>query len=369
MVKELTSKDVWRCLRVNGGRVAAVVSLLVLSVVLSSCAGPAGAGPAGKDFVAEAREAITGADPAMGDWQGGWRLNDESDSGPLVAQVIALGKGEYRANFFEAFDFDTRVEPIGILVGRMEGEVVRLAGRAYDSGIDFEVKAKIEGGKLAGAFEGSDVAGTFALERVFRVSETMGEKPPKGAIVLFNGDDFKEWKHARKPAGQDEVKWELVDGAMRVKPGTGDIITKKKFTDVLVHVEFRSPFMPSARGQGRGNSGVYLQGRYEVQVLDSYGLKGEDNECGGIYKVSRPRVNMCAPPGQWQTYDITFRAATGESRPSLTVRHNGVLIQEDVKVGGATTAALGGKATEPGGIYLQDHGNLVEYRHIWLVEQ
>jgi len=376
MAKKLTSKNVGRWFQVYGCRAAATILLVVFCVVLSSCAGSAGAGagPAGKDFKAEAEEAITSLDPAMGDWQGSWTLSDQSDSGPLVAQVIALGKGEYKANFLEFFD--TRTEPIGILVGRLEGGAVQLAGRAYHSGIDFNVKAKIEAGKLTGTFAGQDVDGTFTLNRVFRVSETMGAKPPKGAVVLFNGRNFKEWKRAQAKEGEDDtVQWELVDGAMRVKPGTGSIITRKQFTDVAVHLEFRSPFMPDARGQGRGNSGVYLQGRYEVQVLDSYGLKGEDNECGGIYKVSAPRVNMCAPPGQWQTYDITFRAPRYNSAgrkvsdATMTVLHNGVIIQDQVKVGGATTAALGGKATEPAGIYLQDHGNAVEYRNIWLVEQ
>jgi hypothetical protein len=132
--------------------------------------------------------------------------------------------------------------------------------------------------------------------------------------------------------------------------------------------------MPEARGQGRGNSGVYLQGRYEVQVLDSYGLEGLDNECGGIYQVAAPLVNMCAPPMQWQTYDITFRAllfdqaGNKKSDPCLTVIHNGVKIHDQVNVPGSTTAALGGNATKPGGIYLQDHGNLVQFRNIWLVE-
>jgi hypothetical protein len=192
--------------------------------------------------------------------------------------------------------------------------------------------------------------------------------------VLFDGKDFKQWKHAKKKKGEDAVKWELVDGAMRVKPGTDSIITRKQFTDVKLHVEFRTPFMPKARGQGRGNSGVYLQGRYEVQVLDSYGLEGKDDECGGIYKVAPPLVNMCAPPMQWQTYDITFRAPRFDgagnkvSDPILTVIHNGVKIHDKTEARGPTTASLGGKATEPGGIYLQDHGNRVEYRNIWLVE-
>ncbi|MCK4291653.1 MAG: DUF1080 domain-containing protein [Planctomycetes bacterium] len=203
----------------------------------------------------------------------------------------------------------------------------------------------------------------------------MGAKPPKGAVVLFTGKDFKEWKCTKVKDGDDSVKWELVDGAMCVTRGGGNIITRKQFNDVKLHVEFRSPFMPEKRGQGRGNSGVYLQGRYEVQVLDSYGLEGKDNECGGIYKVRAPRVNMCAPPTQWQTYDITFTApkfnAEGklEERAKMTVVHNGVLIQDKTEVGGSTTASAGGKASEPGGVYLQDHGNKVEYRNIWLVER
>lgn len=375
MVKVLTSNDVRRWFRVYGYKTAAALLLLVFCVALSSCGSSAG-GEAGtavkpvKDFKAEAEEAITALDPAMGDWQGSWKLSDGSDSGPLVAQVIALGEGKYKANFLEVFD--TRIEPIGILVGRLEGEAVNLGGRAYHSDIDFDVKAKIEGGKLTGTFAGGDVDGNFTLDRVFRVSTTMGAKPPKGAVVLFSGKekDLKKWKRHGAPEDQDAVKWEIIDGAMRVTKGGGNIITRKEFTNVAVHLEFRTPFMPAARGQGRANSGVYLQGRYEVQVLDSYGLKGESNECGGIYGVKAPRINMCAPPGQWQTYDITFRAATGTNKSTFeTVLHNGVEIQKRTEVGGTTTAGGGGKATDPGGLYLQDHGNAVEYRNIWLIEQ
>jgi len=170
------------------------------------------------------------------------------------------------------------------------------------------------------------------------------------------------------------VQWKLAGGAMEVKPGSGSIITRKGFADVKLHLEFRTPFMPEARGQGRGNSGVYLQGRYEVQVLDSYGLEGRDNECGGIYSVAPPLVNMCAPPTQWQTYDITFRVprfdSTGKKKQDayMTVIHNGVKIHNNVKVSKATTAAPGRGVTQRGGIYLQNHGNRVQYRNIWLVE-
>jgi len=386
MIRKLMIKCLKCGFQFNVYRAVLTVLLFVLPVMLSSCgrstgADSTGAGAVKESFVDEAREAILGADAAMGDWKGSWQVSGGGDSGPLVAQVIALGKGQpagalagqYRANFLEAFD--TRSEPLGVLDGKREADAVSFTGRAKYENSTFDVKAAIKGDKLTGTFEGPDASGTFTLEHVFRVSPTMGAKPPKGAVVLFNGKDFKEWKTADKKEGEDQVKWELVDKAMRVKPGAGSIITKKQFTDVSLHIEFRSPFMPDARGQGRGNSGVYLQGRYEVQVLDSYGLEGLDNECGGIYTVKAPLVNMCAPPGQWQTYDITFSAPRFDSagkmvsNPALTVLHNGVLIQDKTQAKGPTTAALGGKATEPGPIYLQDHGNAVEYRNIWLIER
>jgi len=341
---------------------------LIASVILSSCGGSARM----KHFVAEAREAIISADAAMGDWKGTWKSSDPTETGPLVAQVIALGNGQYRANFLEMFD--ARIEPYCVLDGKRHGAVVRFEGPAKCEDKNLDVKAVIEGDKLTGTFSG-DASGTFSLRRAIRVSPTMGARPPKGAVVLFDGKDFREWKIAKKPPGQDEVKWEIVDGAMRVVPGTGSIITKKNFGDAKLHIEFRTPFMPEARGQGRGNSGVYLQGRYEVQVLDSYGLEGKNNECGGIYGVKAPRVNMCAPPGQWQTYDIIFRAPRFDkagkktSNATLTVRHNGVLIHDKTEVPAATRASLSGEAPEPGPLYLQNHGNKVEYRNIWLVEQ
>jgi hypothetical protein len=154
----------------------------------------------------------------------------------------------------------------------------------------------------------------------------------------------------------------------------GGIISKKKFTDHKLHVEFRTPFMPAATGQGRGNSGVYLQGRYEIQVLDSYGLEGRDNECGGIYTVGAPLANMCAPPLQWQTYDVTFYAprfdADGKkTKPArITVLHNGVKVQDNKDIPNPTTACWDQNIKEPGGLHLQDHGNPVQYRNIWAVE-
>ena len=344
------------------------VSFLIFPSLLPLCIGSQPSDP-----IIEAKKTMERADPFMGDWQGGWELDNDADSGSLVAQVIALGKGQYRAVLSN--EFDTRREPVAVLDGRRDGAAVNFAGRTVlsDSGTELEIQAAIKDGEFSGSFKG-DQFGSFEMSKVVRLSPTLGARHPDGAIVLFNGKDFNEWKHPKKKEGEDKVKWELVDGAMRVKPRTGSIITRKQFTDVKLHIEFRTPFMPEKRGQGRGNSGVYLQGRYEVQVLDSYGLEGKDNECGGIYKVGPPLVNMCAPPTQWQTYDITFRAPRFDgagnsiSNPTLTVAHNGVKVHDKTEVRGSTTASLGGKASEPAGIYLQDHGNRVEFRNIWLVE-
>lgn len=152
----------------------------------------------------------------------------------------------------------------------------------------------------------------------------------------------------------------------------GSIRTKQVFDDCQLHVEFWLPLMPEARGQARANSGVYLQGRYEVQVLDSYGLDSQNNDCGAIYGVAAPLVNACRPPQHWQSYDIIFRAPkfdeTGKviSKARITVLQNGVLIQENVDVLGITTAGVSGDLKTPGPIMLQDHGNAVRYRNVWI---
>jgi rubredoxin len=195
--------------------------------------------------------------------------------------------------------------------------------------------------------------------------------PPSGAIVLFDGDDLTEWV---KTDGRTPADWKLLakDGAIEVHGG--GIATRKQFGGHFrLHVEFRVPYLPEAKGQARGNSGVYLQGRYEVQVLDSYGLDSQDNDCGAIYEVAKPRVNACKAPTVWQGYDIDFHAPECQDgkkvHPArISVRHNGVSIHEDVAIPvDNTRAGLGGDPCAPGPIHLQDHGNPIQYRNIWLL--
>jgi hypothetical protein len=153
-----------------------------------------------------------------------------------------------------------------------------------------------------------------------------------------------------------------------------DVETNAKFGDHQLHLEFRLPFMPYARGQGRGNSGMYVQGRYECQILDSFGLDGANNECGGIYKIAKPNVNMCLPPLVWQTYDVDFTAARYDDagkkikNARVTILHNGVKIHDDLELPNGTP----GKHPEGPGpdiLYLQGHGNPVVFRNIWVVNK
>jgi hypothetical protein len=197
---------------------------------------------------------------------------------------------------------------------------------------------------------------------------------PSDAIVLFDGSNLNEWISARDGS---EANWTPADGAMTVKPGSGDIMTKRSFGDCQLHLEFAAPAVVKGEGQGRGNSGVFLQNRYEVQVLDSYQNRTYSNgQATAVYKQHIPLVNACRPPGEWQTYDILFTAPRFNtdgiqvSPGYVTVIHNGVLVQNHVEIKGATEY-IGLPKVEAHGkapLKLQDHGDLVRYRNIWIRE-
>jgi hypothetical protein len=195
---------------------------------------------------------------------------------------------------------------------------------------------------------------------------TLGARPPEGAVVLLDGKNLDAWA---KRDGKSPADWPVADGIVTV--GHGDIQTKQRFGDFKLHAEFNVPYMPKAHGQARGNSGVYLDGIYELQVLDSYGLKLRNNDCGAIYTQVVPSVNACKPPLQWQTYDVTFHKAVvdGEGKivknARVTVIQNGIKTIDDVEIG-PTRGGADNRAGEDGPILLQDHGNPVQYRNIWL---
>ena len=193
---------------------------------------------------------------------------------------------------------------------------------------------------------------------------------PENAVMLFNGKDLSNWVARNGGA----AGWEVADGIITVAPGTGDIVSKEKFTDFVLHLEWMEPDMPEATGQGKGNSGVYLQGRYEVQVLDSYGIEVPGKgDCGAIYDQYAPLVNACKPALEWQSYDIAFRAARLDEsgnvidQARVTSLQNGILIHNNIELFGPTGGAMDDKVGEPGPLLLQDHGNLMKFRNIWIL--
>lgn len=266
------------------------------------------------------------------------------------------------------------------VIARGEGkfDVVAYRGGLPGAGWNKEAPAKLKGETVDGVttITGSGwkakikdrvVSGAVGLvnvsaKKITRKSPTLGAKPPKGATVLFDGSSLDAWQNGK-----------FVEQGKHKYLGVGTR-TKDKFEDFTLHLEFRTPFMPKSTGQGRGNSGMYLLDQYECQVLDSFGLEGKDNECGGIYKVSKPDVNMCLPPLSWQTYDVEFKAADFDSEGKktsdavVTIRHNGVAIHKDRKLPAATPG--GGQNDEkPGSLFLQNHSNPVVFRNIWIVKK
>lgn len=284
----------------------------------------------------------------QGEFKGTLKADDERTWG---AQVIALGKGKFQVVGY----------PGGLPGdGYLPGDETRTAeGSLSGDTVTFEVdefQGKLSGDELKISRD-DETVGT--LKRVHRESPSLNKRPPADALVLFDGTTADHF-----------VGGKMTEDKLLM----ADTYSKEKFGDHSLHIEFRTPFRPEARGQARGNSGVYVQSRYEVQVLDSFGLSGEDNECGGIYKIAKPKVNMCYPPLTWQTYDIDFVAAKYDdsgkktSPAKITIRHNGVVIHENLELKSGTPGRLPeGPDAQP--LYLQGHGNPVVYRNIWVIKK
>jgi len=186
-------------------------------------------------------------------------------------------------------------------------------------------------------------------------------------IALFDGSGFSMWTDANG----DPVQWKLVEGAMEVAPGTGSIVTKQSFQDFQMHVEFNLP------EGGKTNSGVYIQRRYEIQIIDSYGQENSPVMCASLYKQKNPDQNVCKKPGQWQSFDITFRAARYKTigaktektqNARITVLHNNVLVHDDAELLNKTGSG-DAEGPDPAGILLQDHGGKIRFRNIWIIPQ
>ena len=190
------------------------------------------------------------------------------------------------------------------------------------------------------------------------------------SVILFNGKDLSDWT----TRDGEPASWKVQRGVMHVVPGSGDILTKELLSDFFLHLEFQCPDIPGAVGQAKGNSGVFLQGRYEIQVLDSYGVdipgKGD---CGAIYNQFAPLTNACKPPMTWQIYDVVFRGVrvdeTGiiQEPARLTAFQNGIVIHNNSQLTGVTAGSIDEHVGEPGPLLLQDHGDPVAYRNIWTV--
>lgn len=322
--------------------VRALLGCLLLSVAptLAAAKGPAYTDPqkADADFAYQ------------GEYTG--EITTEDGKQKLGVQVIALGKGEFRSvSYHGGLPGD----------GWDDSEKIENDGKLADGAVVFENEAargELRDGVLA--ISGKKVKVEGKLKKVQRKSPTLGQKPPEGAVVLFDGTSADGWKDGK-----------ITDDGLLMQGCTSE----KTFGSHKLHIEFRLPYQPEDREQSRGNSGIYFQGRYEVQMLDSFGLEGKQNECGGIYSVAKPDVNMCFPPLSWQTYDAELTAAKYDddgklvANPRITVKHNGVVIHDDVELPGDrnTTAAPVKAGPEPGPIYLQNHGNPVRYRNIWVV--
>ena len=271
---------------------------------------------------------------------------------PVGLQVVALGEGKFDALWYpgglpgNGYDGSTRLK----LSGQRAGDKVVLAGEGQTIELQQGYTATVK--NSAGGVVGY-------LSPMHRYSLTAGAAPPVNAIVLFDGKNTDRLKNAKvTPDGLLEIGCETLDPV-------------QNFT---LHAEFRTPYMPYAKGQARGNSGFYLQKRYEVQVLDSFGLELQKNDCAALYQFKAPDLNMSFPPLSWQTYDIDFTApkfdADGQriAKGRITTRHNGIVVHNNVELENKT----GGGSVEgpnPLPILFQNHGNAVHFRNVWLIDK
>lgn len=306
-------------------------------------------------------------DPFIGAFEGVYTAAGRDDY-VAKGQIINVGRGLYKAKV--GFGTNDGAQQYGYVEihGSAQGSKLMLSGYSND----VHWTGTIQDGKLRIGQQDAHYSGAFRMDKVIHHSPTEGLTPPRGSDVIL---PYAQGAKTNLDAMTND-KWEILDdGVMRVKGKSGDQKTKKSYGDVTIHLEFKLAHMPNEHGQARSNSGLYVQDRYETQILDSFGLMSGSGDCGGIYEQAIPLVNACYPPGQWQTYDVQFKAArfnkdgSVKSYPTMTVELNGVTVQRNHVFRKVTGGAVNDDVPEKGRIRLQDHGDPVEYRNFWVVDK
>jgi hypothetical protein len=328
-------------------RFPSVLALIALVVCGGGLAQPAARG---------ADKPIASLPPLDDDFplQGEYAGHVRSPAGRLEwigVQIIALGNGE-----FQGVEYPGGLPGNGGTLANAERYTGKRTGAALElTGANRQIAVEQNQASMRDS-AGRDLG---RLRKYHRLSKTLRLPPPRGATVLFDGSSTDQLTGATL----------TFDRLLNV-----GFDTKQTVSDFTLHAEFRTPYMPAARGQSRGNSGIYIQERYEVQILDSFGLEGAFNECGALYRTQSPRLNMCFPPMSWQTYDIDFTAARFDSAGNkttparITVRLNGIVVQKDYAIPNKTGAgAVEGPDSRP--IKFQNHRDAVNFRNLWIVDR
>ena len=301
------------------------------------------------------------ADDFMGEYEGTF-IPDKQVTIKATADVVAEGDGNYRIVIEAKTNESDRDGAFVEVYGKQGGQAVMVDKASFGG---YQWKGEIKNGRLT---LGTQYGLRFELKKVENESPTAGMKPPAEAVVLLPFKKGQKADLSKWTTGKEETWKSLDNGVMECVPKKGSIRTKESFGDIeRLHIEFKLPLEPENRGQGRANSGVYLSGKYEVQILDSFGLVHTSGDCGGIYNLRRTTVNACLPPETWQTYDITFKlervGANGnvKENPRITVEHNGRTIHKNLEIPAK-------RPGQKGPILLQDHKHAIQFRNIWLVE-
>ncbi|HUQ72280.1 MAG TPA: DUF1080 domain-containing protein [Planctomycetaceae bacterium] len=354
-----------------------LATAMVLVATSAFAADPVGSAPESKR-----------SDDVQGNWLGVWK-GKGGMGGKNVAEICGLGNGEYQATFTA---YDSGEQDKGVFTFAINGSSVSDDKVVFTQRINvgllggFSFDADVENGQLLGKYSnGNRYQGTMELKRIEKKPEQVGTKPLPGAVVLFDGTSLDHWTTVGKTA----TEWKLAEGVL-VAPtldapnigGTGHLATKAPFGDAQLHVEFRVPYAPDKRGQERGQGGLYLWGQYELQIVDSFGFArpknsanefADDDALGAIYKQHAPRELPALPPGEWQAFDITLRAAKRDANKEVTqpaevtVFLNGTQIHERVELTTPTENAPLADVRSPARLVLANDGQPVEYRSIWYV--